>query len=249
MAAFAVIARYWLVTDIYKSPGPGILEALSGARNFNRWMADTIRPYAGRRVLEIGAGIGNLTRHLAPGRERYIATDLDEEHLARLRVQLQHRPNLEIRRCNLADAADFEPLRGSADSVICLNVLEHIADDLAGLRHIHSALEAGGRAVILVPQDQGLFGTLDDALGHHRRYSGPELRARMEEAGFQVERLFEFNRITRPGWYVQGRVLRRQAISPLPLRLFDSLVWLWRRVDGMLPWAGASVVGVGVKQN
>jgi len=249
LAAFAVIVRYWLVTDIYKSAGPEILEALSGARNFNRWMADTIRPYAGKRVLEIGAGIGNLTRHLAARRERYIATDIDEEHLARLRVRLQHRPNLEIRRCDLAVAEDFEPLRGAVDSVVCLNVLEHIADDLAGLRRIYSSLEPGGRAIILVPQDQKLFGTLDEALGHYRRYSGPELQARMEQTGFRVERMFEFNRVTRPGWYLNGQLLRRSKISPLQLRAFDGLVWLWRRVDRLLPWAATSLIAVGVKQS
>ncbi len=249
IAAFAVILRYWLLTDIYKSAGPEILETLSGARNFNRWTADSIRPYAGKRVLEIGAGIGNLTRHLAARRERYVATDIDEEHLARLRVRFQHRPNLEIRRCDLAVAEDFEPLRGTVDSVVCLNVLEHIEDDLAGLRHIHSSLEPGGRAIILVPQDQKIFGTLDEALGHCRRYAGPELQAKMERAGFRVERVFQFNRITRPGWYLHGRLLRRSTISPYQLRIFDSLVWLWRRVDNVLPWPAASIIAVGVKQS
>ena len=248
LAAFAVILRYWLITDIHKDSGPEILEVLAGAPRFNRWMADTIRPYLGRRVLEIGAGIGNLTRHLAPRRERYIATDIDPEHLARLRTRLQHRPNLEIRACNLAHAGDFTALAGSLDTVVCLNVLEHVEDDLAGLANIHGALAPGGRAVVLVPHGKEIFGSVDKALGHYRRYDAAQLRAKMEQAGFRVERILEFNRISRPGWYWVGRLRKRPTISPIQVRLFDRLVWLWRRLDRWLPWPPTSIIAVGVKE-
>ncbi len=248
VAAVGVIFRYWLVTDIYKEAGPEILETLSGAPRFNRWMADVVRPYVGRRVLEIGAGIGNLTRRLAPRRERYIATDIDAEHLARLRTRLQHRPNLEIRHCDLQASQDFASIHESVDTVVCLNVLEHIEDDLAGLRNIHAALMPGGRAIILVPHGQEIYGTLDKALGHFRRYRHDELRARMEQSGFHVERILDFNRASRPGWYVNGKLLRRATISPFQLKLFDRLVWLWRRVDPLLPWPPTSIIAVGVKQ-
>lgn len=247
VAAVGVIFRYWLVTDIYKEAGPEILETLSGAPRFNRWMADVVRPYVGRRVLEIGAGIGNLTRRLAPRRERYIATDIDEEHLARLRTRLQHRPNLEIRRCDLQASQDFASIQETVDTVVCLNVLEHIEDDLAGLRNIHAALMPGGRAIILVPHGQEIYGTLDKALGHFRRYRHDELRARMEQSGFQVEQILDFNRASRPGWYVNGKLLRRATISPFQLKLFDRLVWLWRRVDPLLPWGPTSIIAVGRK--
>jgi glycosyltransferase involved in cell wall biosynthesis len=248
VAAVGVIFRYWLVTDIYKEAGPEILETLSGAPRFNRWMADVIGPYVGCRVLEIGAGIGNLTRRLAPRRERYIATDIDAEHLARLHTRLQHRPNLEIRRCDLQTPQDFASIRESVDTVVCLNVLEHIEDDLAGLRNSHAALMPGGRAIILVPHGQEIYGTLDKALGHFRRYRHDELRARMEQSGFHVERILDFNRASRPGWYVNGKLLRRATISPFQLKLFDRLVWLWRRVDPLLPWPPTSIIAVGVKQ-
>lgn len=247
VAAFGVILRYWLVSDIYKESGPEILETLSAAPRFNRWMAETVAPFVGRRVLEIGAGIGNLTRHLARRRERYIATDLDEEHLARLRTRLRHRPNLEIRRLDLANPADFRELAGSVDTVVCLNVLEHIEDDRIGLRNLYEVLTPGGRAIVLVPHGPEIYGTLDASLGHFRRYSLGDLRARMEEAGFYLEHLIEFNRAGRPGWYLNGRLLRRRVISPFQLRVFDGLVWLWKRVDRFLPWPPTSLIAVGVK--
>src|ERR1700722_6106996 len=125
MEAIYVILRYCFTKDIYKDEGAETLHALSGAPRFNRWMADTIRPYVGERVLEIGAGIGNLTRALIPRRKAYVATDIDAEHLARLATRFQHRPNLRIRYCDLARPGDFAGLETSMDSVVCLNVLEH----------------------------------------------------------------------------------------------------------------------------
>jgi glycosyltransferase involved in cell wall biosynthesis/ubiquinone/menaquinone biosynthesis C-methylase UbiE len=243
-----VILRSSLSRDIYKDNGQEILDVLSGTHRFNKWMADTLMPYVGEQVVELGAGIGNMTRHLAPKRKSYIATDIDGEHLARLRNRFQHRQNLQVSECDLTRTADFAPFAGQMDSVICLNVLEHIEDDLLGLRNIYSALRPGGRALILVPHGQELYGTLDHILGHHRRYSHAELEKKMESIGFRVERMIDFNRVSRPGWYVTGRLLKRTTLSRVQLAMFDRLVWLWRRVDRLLPWPPTSIIAVGVKE-
>ncbi len=84
---------------------------------------------------------------------------------------------------------------------------------------------------MLVPHGQEIFGTLDMALGHYRRYSHEELKGKMEQAGFRVETILDFNRISRPGWYVTGKLLKRTTLSALQMKVFDRLVWLWRRVD------------------
>ena len=247
LEAIYVILRFAFTKDIYKDEGAETLHALSGAPRFNRWMADTIRPYVGERVLEIGAGIGNLTRAIIPRRKRYVATDIDAEHLARLATRFQHRPNLSIRYCDLARPSDFTDLSASMDSVVCLNVLEHVEDDMQGLRNIHSVLKPGGRAIILVPHGQEIFGTLDVALGHYRRYSHAELKEKMEEAGFRVERILDFNRISRPPWYVSGRILKRTTLGSGQMKLFDRFVWLWRSIDKHLPWPPTSIIAIGVK--
>jgi glycosyltransferase involved in cell wall biosynthesis len=246
--AFWVILKNAFTRDIYVAKDKDILDAFAGAPNFNRWMADTIRPYIGRNVLEIGAGMGNLTRQLLPGRKRYVATDIDHEHLERLSNRLSHRPRLEIAELNAANPQDHEPFQGQMDTVICLNVLEHIEDDLEALRNILSMLEEGGRAVILVPSGQSIYNSLDEELGHFRRYSEDQLRERMTAAGFDVETVLRFNRASRPGWWLNGSVLKRRTISRLQLRNFDRLVWLLRRVDAYLPWPQTSVIGIGRKR-
>jgi glycosyltransferase involved in cell wall biosynthesis len=245
IVALWVIARCYFTRDIYLDRGAHILDSLAGTKRFNRWMADTVRPWLGTRVLELGSGIGNMTQHLARGRRTYVASDIDSEHLARLRVRFRGRPNLSIRKCDLCDPADFSDLSGQFDSVVCLNVVEHVEDDLGALRNIRSALKPGGRAIILVPQDQAVYGTLDEVLGHVRRYSAAQLQRRMEEAGFEVERILQFNRVTRPGWRVNGQILRRRSFGRVQLRIFDALVPLWRRIDSLLPWPALSVIAIG----
>jgi glycosyltransferase involved in cell wall biosynthesis/ubiquinone/menaquinone biosynthesis C-methylase UbiE len=246
-AALAFILRYSLSAGIYKEHGPDILDTLSRAKHFNRWMADTVSPYLGNEVLELGAGMGNLTRLLASRRRRYIATDIDVEHLSRLQARLHHRPNIETAICDLSRTEDFEPWTRKVDSVVCLNVLEHVEDDMSGLRNIRACLKPGGRAIILVPQGPGVYGTLDEVLGHFRRYSKTELEQKMKSAGYRVERILEFNRITYPGWYVNGRLLRRRHFSRFQLGVFDRLVWMWRRIDPLIPWPPTSIIGVGAR--
>jgi glycosyltransferase involved in cell wall biosynthesis len=246
--AFWVILKTSLSGDIYVDKDKGILDAFSSAPNFNRWMANTIKPYVGKHVLEIGAGIGNLSRILMAGTKRYVATDLDAEHLERLRARLSARPNLETAILDAARTEDGVPFRGQMDTVVCLNVVEHIKDDLGALRNIHAALREGGRAIILVPEGQSIYCSLDEELGHFLRYSEDQLRQRMVEAGFTVEAMLRFNRISRPGWYVNGTILKRRTISRSQLKNFDRLVWLFRRIDPHLPWSPTSIIAIGRKQ-
>ncbi len=191
--------------------------------------------------------MGNLTRQLVAGRKRYVATDIDREHLERLANRLANRPNLEIAELDAACPRSHEPFQGQMDTVICLNVLEHIEKDLEALRNIRSTLDDGGCAVILVPSGPSLYNSLDQELGHVRRYSEQQLRDTMTAAGFDVEAVLRFNRASRPGWWFNGTVLKRRTISRLQLRNFDRLVWLWRRLDRYLPWPQTSLIVIGRK--
>jgi glycosyltransferase involved in cell wall biosynthesis len=246
--AFWVMFKARFTKDLYTDAGLEILDALSYAPNFNLWMADTIAPFLGERVLEIGAGIGNLTRPLSHRKKYYAATDIGPEHLEALRSRFAHRPNMEFRECDVQNHDQVTHFAGKVDTIVCLNVLEHVPDPDSAVRNMFDALPAGGRAVILVPQGQELFGTLDVVLGHFLRYSKYQLQVRMESAGFEVERILEFNRVSRIGWYVTGKILKRNTLARFPLRVFNRLVWLWRKIDTKLPWGAVSIIVIARKK-
>jgi SAM-dependent methyltransferase len=132
------------------------------------------------------------------------------------------------------------------DTVVALNVLEHIADDVSALRCIASMLMPGGRAVILVPAISGLYGSLDRELGHHRRYTRKSLTRHLNAAGFHVERAFYFNLAGMLGWWVNARLRKVPRIPIEQLRFFERLVPGLRLEDHVpLPF-GQSVIGIGV---
>jgi glycosyltransferase involved in cell wall biosynthesis len=247
--AFRVILRSSLSSDLYADRDKATLDAFSIAPNFNCWIADTIKPYLGRHILEIGAGIGNLSRVLVAKRKRYVATDLDSEHLERLRVRLAGRPNVDSALLDASRAEDYRPFREQMDTVVCLNVLEHIKDDHGALLSINTLLQPGGRAIILVPEGHSIFSSLDEELGHWRRYSEEQLCQRMIEAGFELEEMLKFNRVSRPGWWLNGKILKRRTISRFQLRNFDRMVWLFRRIDPHFPWPPTSLIAIGRKRS
>src|SRR5262249_13120263 len=153
----------------------------------------------GHRVLEIGAGIGNMTVQLLP-RETYVASDMDDLHLEVLQNLSLRSLHLKSQRIDAQNPDDFKELQNKVDTVVCLNVLEHIPDSRAALKNMYDVLEPGGRAIILVPQGRWLYSPLDKALEHVKRYTRSELANALSEAGFQVEKTFHFNRIGVAGW-------------------------------------------------
>ena len=148
---------------------------------------------------------------------------------------------------DLDDEVSFQPFVEKFDTVICLNVLEHVLDPLVSLRNINSALVPGGRLLLYVPQGQGLYSSLDEALGHRCRYDEEMLRDEFAATGFEVESLRGFNRASVPGWWWNGKVLRRRSFSRVQLKILDIAVPLMRFLDKLLPWRGLGVVAVARK--
>ncbi len=248
MVAIVAIIKWKLIDDIYHDDeyGSAILTSLNHVRKFSAWMARCISPGVGRRVLEIGAGIGNLTRHLMP-RDAYVATDINRHYLAYLRNVAVGKPYLQVRELNLADAAGFKPFESSFDTVICLNVLEHIAGDLEGLKNMYCALEPGGKAIVLVPQGQHLYCSLDRVLGHVKRYNRQELIELMQQAGFVNIQVRDFNKFGVPGWILNGRLLKRDYFSRVQLKMYNMLTPAMALFDAALPWIGLSLIATGEK--
>jgi SAM-dependent methyltransferase len=223
--------------------GAQTLERLADAPNYNGWIFDRVRPWVGNRVLEVGSGIGNLSAFLAD-RERVVLTDTHPEYLERLRQRFAGRPNVEVMQLYLPKV-DGAIAAQRFDTIVCLNVLEHVADDLRSLAVMHELLEPRGRLVLLVPALRMLYGTLDEALGHVRRYTVAELRTKFSETGYHVRHIEYFNLAGILGWWFTGRVLKRRLIPTGSLALYEALVPLFR-LERFLPWRlGQSLIAIG----
>lgn len=245
--AFLTIIRFWIVDDIYTEEyGHNILTSLPATHRFGRWLAESIKPWVGQEVLELGAGVGSIMLHLLP-RQRYVASDIDPLFLRYLQGVHAHNRRITVAKIDVASAEDFQPFRNAFDTVLCLNLLEHLDDDLRCLRNIHNTLKEGGRLCLLVPRGPAMRCPLDDAAGHRRRYRKSELVEKLNSSGFELEFCRTFNRASFPSWVLTGKILRRKRVGKLQLKLFDSTIFLWRRVDRLLPWPGLSLLAVGRK--
>ena len=242
--AILAILRFASSDHIYADDqyGSQILGRLNRAPRFTKWMADTIRPYVGNRVLEIGAGVGNLTLQFIP-RTLYWASDVNPLYLTCLQNLSQNRPYLRVGFTD-GERSDSYPQEEKFDTVICLNVVEHLADDAGALKNIRDALDEGGRAIILVPCGPRLFGTLDEVLGHHRRYTRSQLKDLAERAGLHLQALIPFNRVGVIAWWLNGRLLRRKTFGLWQIRMLNLLTPIFRRVDRWLPLPPLSLIAV-----
>jgi SAM-dependent methyltransferase len=197
------------------------LARMDEAPNYNAWIGRRIRPYLGRRVLEVGAGIGTISREIESQCELLLALEVEEFYVEKLKALFQGRPNVQPILSGV-ERADWARLaKERIDSIVLSNVLEHIADDSQAVQNFFQVLQPGGNLVLLVPALPALFGSMDEAVGHHRRYTAETLRTVLEQAGFTIEKLEYMNLVGIPGWFVNSRIFRRRAVPPLQLRLYD----------------------------
>ena len=191
--------------------------ASSSNPNYNRWVADICSKYLGSHVLDLGAGYGVVTEHLAHGR-RVVALDLSEACTAAMSERFRDHENVRVVRGDLR-ALDAGEL---FDSVVMLNVLEHIQDDVGVLRAISAHVKPGGTIVLYVPANDWLFTAWDRQVGHYRRYSTKRLAGVIDESGLSLVHIQHVNMLGIPSWMFSGRVLKMGARAAGPLSIWDK---------------------------
>jgi glycosyltransferase involved in cell wall biosynthesis len=247
--ALLAMARFFLIDDLYKKDeyGSRMLTELERTRRFNLWLGNTLRPFLGNRVLEIGAGVGTITSQFIP-REVYVVTDTSPHFLHYLRSYSFGKPYLRVLEADADHQRELQGLEREFDTVIAINQLEHAEDEKQCLRSLCDLLMIGGRAIILAPQHPSLHGSLDRFLKRHKRYTAAEVEQLMQEAGFRIEKIIDFNRVSVPGWWLNGKLLRRNKFSRLQLKVLDMATPILKRLDRYLPWRGLSVLAIGIKE-
>jgi glycosyltransferase involved in cell wall biosynthesis len=233
-SAVWTILRFAIRPDIGRqgegSMATGRVEAL---RRYPGFLWELIRPYVGRRVLEVGSGTGAMTRYLS-SRERLVATEVDPQSLAFLARSFSHKPNVEVRQLDLAHLSANGFGTAAFDTIVCASGLERVEDDGATLAAMRKMLRPGGRVVLVVP-----------AIGEHRQYTREDIEQKLVAAGLAVEHASYFNAVGVAGWWLNAVVLRRRAVPGFQARVNDRLVPLLRLERRLRPPIGMSLLAVG----
>ncbi|MFT3826436.1 MAG: class I SAM-dependent methyltransferase [Chitinophagaceae bacterium] len=228
------------------------LERFEKAGNFNQWLFETIVPYCKGHVLETGSGIGNISHFFLEQQFKLTVSDLRNEYLVLLQQKFSHFHNLEgIRSIDLV-APDFDTKYAAQlqhyDTLVALNVIEHIEDAEQAIQNCKKLLRPGGHLVILVPAWQFLYNPFDEELGHYRRYTARSLRRLLQSQQLEVIHQQYFNAAGIPGWFVNGTILRKRLIPSTQLQIFNKLIPAMRLLDTITFHAiGLSVIGIARK--
>ncbi len=218
---------------------------MASVERYNAWIHSRISPFLGRRVLEVGCGLGNMTGYLLD-REIVVAVDRLPESVSAVKGLYGGSSNL---RAIAGDICDLDVLsqvrRFSVDTAVCINVLEHIQDDAVALRRMAQAVGVGGRIVILAPAGEYLYGSLDIGLGHYRRYRLSDLVQKLESAHCRIETACHMNAAGVLGWLLNSRVLRRKLLPKNMLSAFNFLAPVFDSVEQVFkPPVGLSALVV-----
>jgi len=216
-------------------------QRLAKADAYLYWLFRNLEPYIGQRVLDVGCAIGNITQFFID-RPHVVGIDIAPEMVAEVRKRFAGRDNFRAYVYDITDPKVLELANERLDTIVCVHVLEHVADDRAALRHMRALLPEGGRLILLVPVVKWVWGVLDEATGHQRRYTWGELEPLLQRNGFRVEDHWYVNFVAIFGWFFTGRILRRPIIPNGQYSLYNRLTPLLARLETLVrPPIGLSV--------
>lgn len=221
------------------------LEAMSFTVNYHQWIVDEFSAYLGDQVAEVGAGIGSITSLLLDkGVSRLVSFEPSHNMFPRLADRLDHDPRVTL----VNDVFYCRHTSWAFDTVIYLNVLEHIEDDRSEMKDVFEALKPGGYAVVFVPAFQWLYSELDRLIGHYRRYTKHELCEILEEAGFAIVEARYLDLMGVIPWMVYF-VMMRKHMGGTSVKLYDRLVVPpMRRIETLMkPPLGKNILAVAQK--
>ena len=204
------------------------LEILSQNFRFNNWIYEQMLPGLKGNVLEIGSGIGTFSEKIIqslPLGSKVMFTDISLQYIEKLQDRFANNNNVSFCQLDLNSKIDYERIGfDKFDSIVAINVLEHIKDDEFALQQLFKMLRNNGTLILLVPSHKFLYNIIDKTIGHVRRYTKKELESKAKDAHFIVQRIFYFNALGIVGWYINGNLARNPEINNTASKIFDKLV-------------------------
>lgn len=202
------------------------LEAMDFAVNYHKWILDEFRPFLGRRVVEVGAGTGSFSELLL--QESIDTLSLVEpsamfETLTANVSRLKNQTKVDFYNSIFSEAAAEISDKQQPDSIIYVNVLEHIKDDCSELEYIRNTLSNGGRCFIFVPALMSLYGEFDRKIGHFRRYTKKEIEEKCQLAGFKILKSKYFDFAGMLPWFIKYKLLKSESLDSGAVTLYDKM--------------------------
>ena len=221
------------------------------AVNYSRWILHRLRPFVGKHIIEVGAGTGSFSQLLLETGPASITLLEPSPNL--FSVLCQRLPAIDTGHVAQAYQSTLAGIFAGAnpprqpDTVVYVNVLEHIEDDEAELRTLHSILPSGGHVLIFVPANRWLMGSMDRQLGHFRRYTLDELTSKCRSAGFEIPFAQYFDLIGIIPWWLKYCVLKSDRMEPRAVQFYDRwVVPISRMLERVItPPVGKSIVLAG----
>ena len=220
-------------------------QLMEAASRYFRWQYELAAAQIGRRVLEVGCGVGNVT-NLLQDRDLIFGIDVEPDCVRRHAERFSKRSNVISQCLDVLDPRFTALAEHDFDSIVCLNVLEHISDDRKALEQMHAVLSPAGRVILIVPAFESLYGPIDAKLGHFRRYSWNQLRQLASTLGFKITVGHYLNVVGFFGWWFNAHVLRKTEQSEKQIRFFDSwIVPTMSKIEGIVtPPFGQNIFAV-----
>lgn len=224
--------------------GEYTLEVMQGAGWYNNWLFKQIQPSIRGRILEVGTGIGNFTGLLERFDDVY-GIDVSKRYIDLLNKRYDDKVKLGL---GNVETGKYFFKNKKFDTLICLNVLEHINDDQKALKNMHNLLNKGGKLVLLVPAHKILYSEFDKELGHFRRYDLDVTKKKLERARFRLLSNHYLNWWAALGWFVFMKLTGRRQLPKSEVGIFNLLgkAFLWPE-KYISPPFGLSLLAVAEK--
>lgn len=226
-------------------PGTKTLESMSQAIWYNRWTLRKFSQYLKGKILEIGCGIGSFSMYLS----KYgslTAIDLNEEYVSNAKNRVDGQ--VEVGLGDIEKGEYFFKDR-VFNTIVCINVLEHTKDDIKVIKNIHKLLAPEGFLVILVPAHRFLYNSIDDSIGHFKRYEKEELKKLLEKNNFEIVKLKKLNFLGSIGWFIAGKFFKEKKVSEGKIKIFNFISPFFLLLENLFePPFGTSILMIARKK-
>lgn len=218
--------------------GTYTLESMSQASFYNNWILCKFEKYLKDEILEVGCGIGNFT-HTLSKYGKVTAIDIDQKLVETLKKD--NDSNINAGYGNI-EKGEYFFSKKTFDTIVCLNVLEHIKNDTKALENMFKLLKTEGKLILLVPIHKFLYGEIDRSIGHFRRYDPKELLKKIHDFMYSVDSFQKLNFLGALGWFIAGKILKNKKITKDKIKLFNLVSPLLYLENLIEPPVGTSLL-------